>query len=360
MAEETEHTDSLEDKMLASVEKLQPDSATDTKEVKADPKKEEKKEEKKEPASQIDDSAPVKHKDTPDEDESDEEEKDEDDSKPDDEAEEDEPEEETDDEELDPDFTKAASKYDIPISLDDVLAKIPKEARAEARTFIAQKIKGMDAGYTKAMQEARSYRKEKAQYDQEKSYREAAPDQWLADYIQQNPSVIDKVNAELEKRADPTYAEAHAKTRAAEKKEAELAQEKQEIEERNQADAERRTDERIEHVTTYVEKSAKSNGVPVELVEEAIAAHIMQSEDNDITDAEIDQIITAKAKVLNRLTGAAKGAKTKEYAKDKARDAKDLPLKPRSSSSPENTQAKKPANLEEAINWSLDKIEKSA
>lgn len=333
----TDHPDSLESKLMASVEKLQPESDTTQKPIAKEPEKDES-------APKADDAPPDK----------DDEPKDTDDSKPDENAA-----TETDDdtETLDPDFQKAAVKHDIPISLDDVLDQIPKEARAAAKTFIAQKLKGMDAGYTKAMQEAREYRKEKAQYDAEAEYRSKSPDQWLADYIQQNPSVIDKVNSELEKRNDPTYAEAHAKTRAADAKEAKLKADEAEIAERREAETERHIEERTEHVSNYLEASAKTHGIPVDLVEEAIAAAIMQSDEHDITDAEIDRIVTAKAKVFTKHIGAAKGAKTKEYAKAKAEDAKGTTLLPRSSSSGEApTTPKKPANLEEAINAALDKM----
>ncbi|MEO6566766.1 MAG: hypothetical protein ABIO63_12145 [Casimicrobiaceae bacterium] len=253
--------------------------------------------------------------------------------------------------ETDPDFKAAVTKH-LP-TLDD----LPKEARP----IVAKRLKDMEAGYTRAMQEAREYRKEKATLDSEKEYRTSNPDQWLADFIEQHPTVIDRVNEELAKRADPTYAQAHAKTRAADAKEAALNAERQEMEERRQVEHEAHIAVRTEYVTNYTEASAKRNGIPLELVEEAIAAAIMASDDKDITDAEIERIVAAKAKVVNRLTGAAKGAKTKEYAKGKAQDARQAATPPKSGSPLTDTPApKKPANLEEAINAALDRLEEKA
>lgn len=249
--------------------------------------------------------------------------------------------EEAEDESIDPDFKAAKDKH-LP-TLDDI--------PVEARPLVEKKLKDMERGFTRAMQEARQYRQEKAQVDQDTKYRTENPDIWLADYIGQHPEVIDKVNSELEKRADPTYAEAQAMKRDAAKAQAEAN-----AVTASQAEAYRQ--ERIEHVSDYVETKAKDAGVPTKFIESAVAAAILSKPESerDISDAEIDSIIEDYGKEYRKAVGVVKANKTKEYAKAKAADAKGGVIPPRSSTATESPSTAKPKNLEEAMNMALDRI----
>lgn len=250
-------------------------------------------------------------------------------------------EDETEDDE---EFETAVEKYKIPTKLDD----LPEEVRP----LVEKKFKAMEKGYTRAMQDARSYRQEKAQYDADRAYERDHPDQSIADALLADPKLIDKVNAEIEKRQNPAYAEALAKDRAVTKRETELNA-KETLAQQEAKNA------RGEEIESYTKEAAKEAGIPFDLIEPAIVLAITSNPGKDFTEAQVDAIIAQQAKVYAKHVGAVKGAKTREYAKAKADDAKSAGIiKPRSStgmrSSADKPAAPKPGDLRGFVSTFVD------
>lgn len=327
---ETNEPVSLSDNIAASLEKLIPaDDATETAN------------ETKDAAAEHDTKAEETPAKGADDDESGVEDEEQEDDAP--ESDDDE-EDEDEDDEPDEEFQAAVEKHKIPTKLED----LPEEARP----FVQKKLKAMESGYTRAMQEARSYRQEKAAFDAERAYERDHRDQAIADALAADPTLIDKVNAELERRKDPTYATAIAKDREVTKREAELTA-------RETLAQQEARNARGEEIETYTRDAAKAAGVPFELIEPAVVLAITSNPGKEFTEAQVDAIIAEKAKVYAKHVGAIKGAKTREYAKAKANDAKTAGvLKPRSSTgvrpSADRSQAAKPKDLRSFVSNFVD------
>lgn len=246
----------------------------------------------------------------------------------------------------DPEFKEAADKHGVPLSLDD----IPEEARP----LVQKKLKDMERGFTKAMQEQRSYRAEKAEFDANKKYETEKPEQYYADKLLADPKLLAKVNEEITKREDPVYRDAVAKERDNDVREARLTA-------REQIDTERARIARTEHLESYTADAAKTAGIPFTFVEEAVALAVMANP--NVTDAEITALVASKAKAYKQYIGANKGAAKRDLTKAIASDAKNAGLKDvpataaRSSASRSAagvTTESKPMTLREKLEATLD------
>lgn len=229
-------------------------------------------------------------------------------------------EDEGDADEPDPEFDKAAKQHKIPTSLDD----IPKEARP----LVEKRLKEIQAGFTRAVTEAREYRAEEAQFRAEQLFREENPIEYALDFIESqmkaNPKFAEQLNERWAKLEDPEQQRAFqvivkdARKGAAEKIDTRLKERDQLV---SRADA----------VQAATEKLAGKLGLPMELADQAIALRIRENAQKpngkpDITDAEIQEIVTAQAKVYGRHVRAHRREGTKQYIRDKAKDAKQTPV----------------------------------
>ena len=244
--------------------------------------------------------------------------------------------------ETDPEFIEAAKKHQVSVTLDD----LPEEARP----LVQKKLKDMERGFTKAMQEARSYRAEKAAFDAEVKNL----DHFIADKVTADPSLIEKINAEIKRRENPDYLAALELRKQA-------AKDKAETDASKQQQVEQAQHERGEYLENYTATQAKAAGVPFAFVEEAVALAVTLN--RDITDQEINEIVAKKAKVYKQHIGATKGAKTRELVKEKASDAKNAGLKDvpaagvRNSASRQSvtgTDTQRPMTLREKLEATLD------
>jgi hypothetical protein len=185
--------------------------------------------------------------------------------------------------------------------------------------------------------EATKFRKEKAEFETERTYQTKNPDRYIADLLTKEPDLLERVNKELERRQNPVYAEALEKDRAADKKLA-AAQ---------VTESESKAEEIQERVVTWnasTARAAKEAGLPEEFANEAVANAILQRraegekvEDIELSDEEIDEIIAERAAVFKKHVGAHKAASTREaknkYVKEKAEDAKNTKsVKPKAGS----------------------------
>ncbi|HWF42613.1 MAG TPA: hypothetical protein VN683_11075 [Acidothermaceae bacterium] len=230
---------------------------------------------------------------------------------------------------LDPEFQAQAGKH-IPMSIDDV-----PEA---ARPMVQKRLKEMEAGFTRAMQEQRAYRKEAAEFQAEKAFLKDRPVDWVVDQFQKNPTLYQQVLEELTKMEEPRYAEARRINREAEEKLAKIeAREQQE-----QHDAFQVEVQRLDALTFDV---AKEEGVPYDFVQDGIEAlthRLAKSENRLPRPDELKALIATKAQSYRRTVGAVRGAKTKDYAKIKAEQSKTAGLKGKPGSQPAPRPPAKP------------------
>lgn len=254
--------------------------------------------------------------------------------------------------ELDAEFTAALERSGVPTSIEEV----PEEFRP----VVEKKLKDLERGFTKAMQEARSYRQEKAKFDADQQYATEKPASYFADKLLADPSLIERVNEEIEKRNVPAYAEAVARERALATERAQMDAEKTVA--RTQA-AEQAMTARVEHVETHTAQAAKAAGIPYALVEEAVALAV--SLNPDLSDEDVTRVVNEKARIYKQHLGANRGAAKRELAKEKASDAKhagltDVPSAAarssasRQSATPNASSDTKPMTLREKLSATLD------
>jgi hypothetical protein len=209
--------------------------------------------------------------------------------------------------EIDAEFIASLKKYGVSVDADDV-----PEA---ARPAFVEKLKHMESAFTKAVKDQREYRKEQASFEAERQRLDKDFDKVVVDRLIKDPTLVDKINEEVEKRKHPAYAEAIELRRDADRMKAERAQL-----DLQQQDAAREA--RGEALTSYTMGAAKTAGIPFKLVEEAVAFAILSAGQagREFQEAEIDAIVADKAKIYSQHTAAIKGAKTREHVKQKVAD----------------------------------------
>lgn len=220
------------------------------------------------------------------------------------------------------------------------LADIPPEARP----LVEKRLKEMQAAFTRAQQEQTAFRKEKATYDARLAYEKANPVDAIVERLLATPTLLEQVNEELTKLAEPVYAEAKTMRRDAAKDRALVEAEQA----RKQAEF---RESRALHVEQLAETLAVKAGIPLALVEESVAYVIREK--GDITDQELSSIIDAKSKVFKRHVGVHKREDRKSIAKLKVEDQKaGLTVKPgrATSATPAGKSAPKAKNIEERFN----------
>lgn len=221
---------------------------------------------------------------------------------------------EEEDDTISEEFAEAAVAARLPLDIDD----LPEEARP----LVRQKLKDMESGFTRAMQQAREYRAERAQFLTDKAAFEARtknPRDYIVDLVAADPALLESVNTELDKLQDPYYVEERKRYREAQAK---LAA----YEAREQADREERRATRMTAVIEHVQLTSDQEGIPVALVEEAIALAIREHErahgEPDVSDAEIERIVQEKARAYRKAVGHVKRVDRKQYLQSKASDKK--------------------------------------
>lgn len=181
------------------------------------------------------------------------------------------------DEELDPEFQAAAARAKLPTSLED----IPEEARP----LVKKRLKEVEAGFTRAMQDARQYRAEER-------FRRENPVDFIAEMLAADPELEERVSAELERRGDETYRE--SRKIITDKKREDVAKAIDQ-----DARATEAREARIGEVETLTTKACEQFGIPFgRAVEAAIANAIITSETGDVSNKDITAIVKGIAKEL--------------------------------------------------------------
>jgi hypothetical protein len=204
--------------------------------------------------------------------------------------------------EADAEFVASLKKFGVSID--------PEDVPEAAREAFVQKVKHMESGFTKAMQEQRAYRQEKASFEADKQRLDKDFDKVVADRLMKDPTLVDKINEEVEKRKNPVYAEALELRRDADRMKAE--QDVRTAQDQSDANV-----ARGQALLDYAKRQAKTSGIPWDFVEGRI---LFEDTQRGLDESDIDTIVAEKAKVYSQHVAAVKGAKTREIVKQKVAD----------------------------------------
>ena len=238
--------------------------------------------------------------------------------------------EEPTEEEVDAEFKAEADKQKIALTVDD----LPDEAKP----LVRKRIKELESGFTRAMQDARSYRTEEAQFRAEQKFQSENRAQFIADLLLKNPTLGDAVNELLDGLTTDTARKAHdivvrdARAKALDDTTATLK-------------AHETRAARGQALENYTRTQAMKLNVPFENVNDAIVADIFsRAPGNDITERDIDLIVAEKAKRHEMSLRAARREASKKYVESKVDAQKNggLKVKPGSGNAPAPAAQKKP------------------
>jgi tRNA(Met) C34 N-acetyltransferase TmcA len=205
----------------------------------------------------------------------------------------------------------------------------------------------MEAGFGRAMTQAREYRKDESKHRAAREFAEAHPVEHIIELLDGDPKLLDKLNKEL---TDRDTNASHKKLR-----ELEVSAAKKAIEEKaakEEADLEKRMT-RAQHVETFARKLCRKEGIPYEdAVEEALYAAIVSDPNRDISDSDLKNLVARKARVWHKHMGKKKREERTQWVKDKVKDrekAKRRVTARDRSTAPAPGKQKPPKSLEEAL-----------
>lgn len=202
-----------------------------------------------------------------------------------------------DEEEDDSEFGKRAKDAKLPTSIDD----LPEAARP----LVAKRLKEMESGFTRLMQKQAEFRQERRQFQVEERYRATHKVEWLTQELMKDPDLEAQVAEQLEKLRDESpYREAAGVLAKDHRAKAAKDIADQEAEERKEEEARAREDreqaewiaERGSKVEALAKKACTKFGIQFDRgVEAAIAYEISESEQGDIDDERIRDIVEEMA-----------------------------------------------------------------
>lgn len=209
-------------------------------------------------------------------------------------------------------FTKAMQEQGADISLDDL--------PADAKPLVAKKLKNLEAGFTRTMQQVRAVEREAQQVRAEVRFQRERPVDFVVTLLQANPDIAAQVNARLDEfEKSPTAKEYHAVIVEQARAAALQAEEAEATEQQHRA-------ERATQIEMTARAAAEAAGVPFEMgVEDAIVAHLLSH--GDIEDSDIKRIAQQKAAIWHAQQRGQKRTERKEYVAQKVQDRKTAGLK---------------------------------
>lgn len=255
--------------------------------------------------------------------------------------------EEPDDAELAQEAAAALEKHGVKLKLED----LPKEAQP----LVQQQLKLMQAGFTRALQEARAYREEEAQFRAERAFVDQNPALVIVELLQKGGADLEaKVNELLDgastdvgkKALEVTTREARSEVLKS------IAAESQKTQ---------RLLDRADVITTYVKTACTKLNVPFDLVEELVASRLLEkpADARDLTETELDGIIGKVQRSISKRLGERKQQERKDAIKGRQQDRKTVSPAARSipgTGTPAPTGAKAPQNDEEFASYMAGKL----
>lgn len=201
------------------------------------------------------------------------------------------------------------AKYGLTVKLED----LPKEAQAIVKT----KLSNMEAAFSRAMMDARSYRKEEAPLKAELQFLRDNKALAIVELIQQHPELEEEINTLLTEATTDTGKKALEIT-TRDKRASVLKG----IE--DQAAAVERVEQRADAISTYVKTACTKLNLPLDIVVAAVVNRLNEKPEDkrDLTDEEIDAIIGRQQLILKRHMGERTAKTRKEEIQGRKEDRK--------------------------------------
>ena len=211
-------------------------------------------------------------------------------------------------------FREALRAQGVNASLED----IPESARP----VVAKKLKDLEAGFTRAMQEVREDQRQATAFRAEERFRKEHTADFIVSMLMERPEISAEVNARIEEMEGNDTALRGHKAIVEEARRSAMGAETSE------RDAAEKSAKRQERIVRIGKAAAKAAGVPFEMgVEEAIAARLAMGE--ELTEPQIRDIARQKARVFQEGVRKARRAGSAEYVQGKVGDRKaGLQIKP--------------------------------
>jgi len=222
--------------------------------------------------------------------------------------------EDDDDEEPSEEFQAAAKRLNIPLTLEDIEDET-------ARRLVKQKLKGMDAAFTRGMQDLRAYRQDEVRFRAEEQFRKENPDLVIAELLQAGgEELFDKVNARMAKLTDEDSQAAFKIIVDDKRKKAATAIESQIAEGQKLV-------ERADHVETLAKRVAQKAGLPWEFAESAVERALLRkpADKRDLTDEEIREAVKAEADNYQRHVRAHRREASKKTIQERTANRRTTP-----------------------------------
>lgn len=234
--------------------------------------------------------------------------------------------EDADDDEADePTPDEKPKAYQLPKALEAIVAQTPADQQEALRSAIGTRLGEMQAGMTRAQQQAAELRREVAAAKARTTAEDADPVTAIVARFEADPKLLDQVNAQL----DALDADPSAKGKAKAKLDDAAKVAVQQLDDREAFAATRAA--RGDAVEQLARGLAAKAGVPFHLgLEEAIAAQvILRGPEGDLTDDEVRAIVKEYAGRYVRHTAATKREALKKDRQEKVKDrAKPRPTIP--------------------------------
>lgn len=220
------------------------------------------------------------------------------------------------------------------------LASLPKEVRP----VVEQKLKNLEAGFTRAMQDLRGQQKQSVQDQAELRFQREKPAEFIVATLLANPEIADAVNQRLEEfETSPTAREYHgvivkdARAQALAAVEAERT-------------AAEEAANRAQEIERTAQAAAEAYGVPFDFgVEDKVAAHLAIH--GDIDEPTIRAIAKGQAAKYQAIVRAQERDRSKQYVQQKVADraTAGLRVKPGSGTAPQPASKRLAQSDEEFI-----------
>lgn len=236
-------------------------------------------------------------------------------------------------------FLATMKKHGLNLKLEDV--------PAEARPIIEGKLSAMQAAFTRTQMEATAFRAERAEYQAERRFMEEHPEMAIAEVLAKDPDLIEKVQAQLDRHADPDKAKLFG-IEIADARKAALNAVSEELTRDERANA------RADEIVSYARRAASKFRIPYENLENAITLKLAElpEDKRNLTDEQIDAIIARQARIDKAHTSAVVREDRKKTIQDRTADRRTTTPAARIGSGARAatpTGAKKPTNDSEFI-----------
>jgi hypothetical protein len=221
---------------------------------------------------------------------------------------------EDDDEGLDADFLEAAERNKLPTNFEEVVKKLPAEARRPVRAALKGYLREAQAGYTRLAQENTAYRGEKKQLVAEIAFTRNHPEDYIVEAVLKDPTLLDRINKRLPDEGDERAKRIELLDIENRKKELAGRVEKN-------IDTRQQREERGQKLERFAKKLAAHYGIDYELVEDRLILEVQQNK-GDITDDRVREIIKARAAKIKGGKIAKRAADRKSFVQQKIADRK--------------------------------------